>query len=336
MSTEAEFYERAGTAQRNHSRQYDEPAPPQALGLVKANPVQQQQHQMTGERRWAASHDTFWGATQTYDDLPAGFYRTGMTEQLGPILLRSVVETDHLLDLPDDSSASIVREFEQFWKLQEAFQSRGFLHKRGFLLWGPPGSGKTSTLHILIKSLIRDHGGIVLMLDHPGVAANCLRLVRHIEPDRPMIAVMEDIDALIERYGENEFLALLDGEAQVDNVVFVATTNYPERLDKRFVDRPSRFDTVRFIGMPSADARRVYLQTKEPSLQSEELDQWVRKSKGFSVAHLKEMIIAVRCFGQSLDEVVKRLEAMGARKPSSEDQPDKPMSGFLSNGHAHA
>lgn len=278
----------------------------------------------TGARRWAANHDTFWGATQTFNHLPPGLYRCGFSQSQGPVLERQLIETDNLMELPDEASASIIAEFDQFWTLKESFVSRGFLHKRGFLLWGPPGSGKTSTLQILTKHLI-EHNGVVLFLDHPDLAAKCLQMLRAIESTRPVVAIMEDIDALVNKHGENEYLALLDGEAQVDNVVFVATTNYPERLDRRFVDRPSRFDTIKYVGMPTAAARRAYFQAKEPSLKGKELAYWVQESEGLSVAHLKEMIIAVKCFGHKVEDTIARLKGMQADKPNSDDEPDKPQ-----------
>ncbi len=327
------FYNRVGTA----------PKPPRHQNELSATPQPDMPAQGGGHllpsgtfKRWGAQGDLFFGMAETYDKLPCGLYRGGMT-QTGPILLKQKVETDNLLELPDDAGASIIAEFDQFWKIGGKFRERGFLMKRGCLMWGPAGSGKTSCIHILVKHLIEDHEGVVLLIDQPQIAAACLQMLRKIEPHRPLIAIMEDLDALVNRYGENEFLALLDGEAQVDNVIFLASTNYPEHLDRRFVDRPSRFDTIRRIGMPSAAARKVYLSTKEPSLAAEELDEWVRLSDGFSVAHLKEMIIAVRCFGQPLSEVVERLEEMQARQPTSEDNPDrKGGAGFLAsarNGH---
>lgn len=321
MSENKEFFEKVGTVPKRHSssgEREDSCAPCETAVREDLTATQ-----MTGARRWAANHDTFWGATQTYDALPPGLYKCGYSNNIGPILVQQKTETDNLLELPDDASGAVITEFTKFWTLREAFKERGFLHKRGFLLWGPPGSGKTSTLHILLKRLIEEHEGVSLFIDNPDLAGSCLHMVRQIEWHRPLIVVLEDIDALVERHGDHQYLALLDGEAQVDNIVFIATTNYPERLDRRFVDRPSRFDTIRYIGMPSAAARRAYLQAKEASLRGAELETWVNLSKGLSIAHLKEMIIANRCLGQPIEEVADRLTEMHDRQPTSEQTPDR-------------
>lgn len=271
----------------------------------------------SSEKRWASKDKYFYGVTSTYDMLPSGTYRCEVSPNIGTILVKQIIETDNLLELPDSTIEKIISEFEQFWKLEEPFKSRGFLMKRGFLLWGPPGSGKTSGIHILANKL-KDLGGIVLFLDNPETAAGCLQMLRNIEPTRKIIAIIEDLDALVERYGENEYLALLDGESQVDNIFFVATTNYPERLDKRFVDRPSRFDTIWNVGMPTEEARRIYFKTKEPTISEEELEVWVKRTEDYSIAHLKEVIIAVKCFGQSLDDVIERLDEMKYVKAKSD------------------
>jgi len=335
-----EFFERVGTDVRRGGSLRDEAAvashkgrpaetscePPSTPHVTAGGGAMR----AAGVKRWAALHDAFWGATQTHDELPPGLYRCGVAQDVGPVLRRQAVETDDLLELPDDAGTEIIGEFTRFWELEAEFAKRGFTHKRGYLLWGPPGSGKTSTLQLLIKRLIAAHQGIVLLLDHPDVAARCLQMVRQIEARRPVVAVLEDLDALVRRHGENEFLALLDGEAQIGRIVFLATTNYPERLDRRFIDRPSRFDTIRYLGMPGAAPRRAYLAAKEPSLVEEgAIDEWVKVSDGFSLAHLKECIIAVRCFGRPLEEVVARLEEMRRRHPNSEQAPDKPSWGML-------
>jgi SpoVK/Ycf46/Vps4 family AAA+-type ATPase len=184
-------------------------------------------------------------------------------------------------------------------------------------MYGAPGSGKSSTVQLLIKDMITEYNGLALYIDNPKLASSCLQMVRTIEPSRPIVALFEDFDSLIDEYGENEFLALLDGEAQVDNIVFVGTTNYPEELDRRFVDRPSRFDLVIQVGMPTAAARHLYLKNKEPSLTEAELKEWVEQSDGYSIAHLRELIILCKCYQYSLKDAVHRLYTMRTQKLTS-------------------
>jgi len=204
----------------------------------------------------------------------------------------------------------------------------------------------TSTLQIISKNIIVD-GGISVYVDRPNEAAKGLAVLRKIEPNRPIVVMIEDIDAVIRDYGEASVLALLDGELQIDNVVFIATTNYPERLDGRLINRPSRFDIVKKIGMPSAEARQVYLQERNPKFAltkrngdkkvnhnlMKELEYWVEQTKGFSVAHLKEAIILVECFGQEPERAFKRLRAMmDTNDVSSDNYDDKEkVFGFISN-----
>ena len=279
-------------------------------------------------KRWSYSDDLFWGAHQTVDTLDPGFYGIMQMPGIGTVLNKKNIVTDNLIRLPDSASESVIKEFDKFWGLHDKFKNRGFLHKRGILLWGPPGSGKTASLMLMSNEIIKQNG-IVIQLENPDLAASGLSLLRKIEPDRPVVALLEDIDALVNRYGENQYLALLDGETQVDKIVYIATTNYPEKLDKRFVDRPSRFDTIRWIGMPTPPARYMYLSVKEPSLTKKELEVWVNMTEGFSVAHLRELVILVQCFGETLENSIARLETMRMKPPSSEDSPDKQPLGFF-------
>lgn len=281
------------------------------------------------DRRWAVNDSYFYPAPHVANTLPSGLYRCTELHGIGPTLLKTRVDTDDLIPLPDSASAEVLDEIKTFWKLKPEFEKRGFIHKRGVLMYGPPGSGKTSTVQQLISLIIKEHGGIGLYIDSPHLASQCLQMVRRIEPERPIIALMEDIDALVQRFGESEYLSLLDGESQVSNIVFVATTNYPEKLDRRFVDRPSRFDLLKEIGMPSAEARAAYLRHKEPSLTEEEIAEWVDHTEGYSMAHLREMIILCRCFNQAVPDAVNRLNDMREGQPDSSDVDDgRPKKAF--------
>lgn len=291
---------------------------PSLSKLQPASAVPAGRHRTEGFRRWAVNDTQYYGCRDTRDALEPGVYRACASQEQGCYLDLQIVSTDDLMILPDTASDAVLQTISQFWDMKPLFVERGFIHKRGILMWGDPGSGKTATIQLIVAEIVR-RGCIAIMGDDPRVLAGCLQLVRKIQPDLQIVVFLEDFDALVKQHGESEYLALLDGESQVDNIVFVATTNYPETLDKRFIDRPSRFDEVIHVPFPSAKARRQFLSTKEPSLTPEELDEWVPRTKGFSIAHLKEIIISVRCYGRKLDDVIARMDKMNKRDLNSND-----------------
>jgi AAA+ superfamily predicted ATPase len=270
---------------------------------------------------WAVYGNQHYSACEkAVDVLPPGQYVVDVSNELGIHFRSTEVTLDDLVELPDSVSEEVISEIETFWKRESRFRDYGFLWKRGVLMWGPPGGGKTSTLQVISQRII-DHGGISIYVNSPDLTARGLAILRRVEPKRPLVVMIEDIDAVIDNHGEAELLALMDGELQIDNVVFIATTNYPEKLDKRFINRPSRFDVVKKIGMPSEAARKVYLEFKNERLRSnaEELEIWVAATEGFSVAHIKELIISVEVFEVPMVDAVERLKTMMAATPSSSE-----------------
>lgn len=267
---------------------------------------------------------------ETIPIIPPGIY---MIESINKTFYfaRQTIVTDKLLRLPDSRSDEVIGEIERFWtpEMKLRFLQYGFTHKRGILMWGPPGSGKTCTVDLIMEQMVRS-GGVVIIGDcPPAVLTDALKAFRQIESMRPAVVILEDIDALIERYGESNILSLLDGESSINNVVYLATTNYPERLDTRITNRPSRFDRVVKIGMPNAMARLAYLLSRDLDMGAAELDQWVQMTEGFSVAHLKELVVLVKCYELDIEIAVERLRAMASHPKSSDHE--RPA-GFRDNG----
>lgn len=285
--------------------------PTQPKSPVETPSVKDEHRDIMEHCQWEVLPNGVFIATgTTKPKLVPGAYTVGLTESGRPLFISKKILTDTLIDLGDSNSARVVSGIKNFWTKGKRYAEKGLVYKRGVLLWGPAGSGKTATLAMLVESLI-DMGGIVLLVQNPAFATKALPILRHIEPDRPLIVVLEDIEEIINNYGEHELLALLDGEHQTDNVVNLATTNYPENLGARIVNRPSRFDEVWKIGMPSSDARHAYLVhilgedvTKYP------VASWVRKTEGMSIAHLKELVVAVTCLDQDQESVIERLSKM--------------------------
>lgn len=261
----------------------------------------------------------YYTASASVPALPPGVYEPKKSMR-GIYFEQRETVTDDLHQLPDSASDLVISEIRRFWTLKEKFSSMGYLHKRGILLYGPPGSGKTSTVMFLTASMIQDGGVVFLSGSDPEDLADALAEFRRIEPDRRLVVIMEDLDCLISGYDDEEenFLAILDGEKSIDNVVFLATTNYPEKLGKRIINRPSRFDRVVKIGNPSAAARYAYLKSRNLGFSEKELQTWTDKTNGLTVAHLKELIVSVACFGNDIDEQVQRLREM-AKEISSEE-----------------
>jgi protein TonB len=48
----------------------------------------------------------------------------------------------------------------------------------------------------------------------------------------------------------------------IEGVVYIATTNYPEKLQERITNRPSRFDRRYKVELPNEEIRRAYIQHK--------------------------------------------------------------------------
>lgn len=240
--------------------------------------------------------------------------------QNGPIAETQPIVADDLRILPGSCNEAVVKEIRKFWGSRDLYCSHGLSYKRGVLFYGPPGSGKTGTILLLCKELVEHYQGAVFACTDATLLSQLLHKLRKIEPERPLIVVMEDLDELINNSGEHSILALLDGEDQIDNVVFLASTNYPERLGARIVNRPSRFDERIFVDMPSEITRRAYLHAvtaTQPS-SDRELERWTEETKGLSIAHLRELVVAVQCLGGSYEEVLNRLKTMAIR-PNATD-----------------
>ena len=280
--------------------------------------------------QWAVlPNDTFTAIGTTVTHLPPAIYTLSSDGNGVVYYNKTRILTDSLIELDDSAALRVIDGIETFWESKKKFDRFGILFKRGILLWGPAGSGKTATVNMLMNDLVK-RGGMVVIVQQPGIAIKGLHELRRIEPDRPIIIVLEDIEEMIDNYGEHGLLGLLDGEHQVSNVVVLATTNYPERLGERIINRPSRFDEVILVDMPSAKARYRYLKhVLKNTVPEEELQAWVAATEKFSIAHLRELIVATQCLDRPYAEVIDRLKRMKIR-PNSEKR-NKEEVGFASH-----
>jgi hypothetical protein len=267
-------------------------------------------------------------ATKTVDKMPSALYRL-MIDNAGIVFSREDIVTDNLLKFPDSKSAMILSEIDKFWSLKPKFEQYGFVHKRGFLLWGPPGGGKSCTVSLVAQEMINKQDGLVFLSQNPQTLEEAMRVIRQVEPNRKILVLLEDVDDILMHGNEHHLLNLLDGSVQADNVVYIATTNYPEKLPPRLVNRPSRFDKIVEIGYPSEEARQFYIEHKlgegnhihkETNQQTGEVEHinLATVTKGFTFAHLRDMIVSIFCLGMPTQETINRLGKM-KYSPKSDD-----------------
>jgi hypothetical protein len=259
---------------------------------------------------------TFQACGRTTEELPPGAYSCWLDHCGNPIFHARDLKTDDYIRFPDSLSATVLDEVRRFWTTGERFARYGYLHRRGYLFYGKQGCGKSSLIGRIVSDVVAD-GHLAFFCQVPQHFTICMMKLREVEPARPIVCVFEDVDAIIKDYGDADLLQWLDGNHQVDKVVNIASTNYPEKLDRRIVSRPRRFDRILRIDGPDARTREEYFRRKVSDLPEAELLQWVELSDGLPFAALAEMVISVCCLGNPLEQTARLLKELDAHSPSS-------------------
>lgn len=205
-------------------------------------------------------------------------------------ITRPKVGWDDLI-LPPGLAEDIRGNVDAFFKSGPRYLELGLPHKRGFLLAGPPGNGKT----MIAKAMAADESRSVIWLTLGSEIGDdeVDATFRHAAEHAPAILLLEDIDHLIRTTGVNmaHLLSKLDGLDSEDGILVLATTNTPEKLDPALLHRPSRFDRVWTIGLPTAAERLELLKRKgDAYFPMPAIKRAVEGSSGFSMAYTQEIV----------------------------------------------
>ena len=269
--------------------------------------------------QWSVlQNETFAPAYASVPKVPAGLYEITWNSSIqSHVLVKQKLNIDELYELPSPEIQSILSDIEIFWERRDTYREYNFVHKRGILLWGEPGCGKSGIIQLCIKNLIDKKNGIVINIKEEEdlrAFSDFIPDFRKIEPDRSIIVILEDLDSLAgeDRYSTTKLLNLLDGVKQIENVVYIATTNYPEKLQERITNRPSRFDRRYQVDMPSSKIREAYIRNKltKEDLKKVNIKEWVDLTDGMSLSHLKELVVSVVVMGKSFEDSILNLTEM--------------------------
>jgi transitional endoplasmic reticulum ATPase len=114
--------------------------------------------------------------------------------------------------------------------------------KRGILLEGPYGTGKSLTAKVSAK-VACDNGWTFILLGRSQGFKSALTFGKTMQP---VVVFAEDADRAADREHEsvNDLINTLDGvDTKNNEVMLITTTNYVERIDRALL-RPGRFDAI--------------------------------------------------------------------------------------------
>jgi SpoVK/Ycf46/Vps4 family AAA+-type ATPase len=200
--------------------------------------------------------------------------------------------------LPPETKDMLQRNTVRFFQNADVLLRSGRSLKRGILLHGKPGTGKTYTAKWLGQSL---QGVTVVLIttEQLGMVKESCQLARMLAPS---LVIMEDVDLIASERDDSRHPAYqvtlhqimneMDGIDSEAAVIFLLTTNRPDFLESAIASRPGRIDQAIEFPLPDEDCRQklIDLYGRGLTLQLENPSEIVSKIKGASPAFIKEFV----------------------------------------------
>ncbi|AGI47037.1 AAA family ATPase, CDC48 subfamily [Thermoplasmatales archaeon BRNA1] len=229
----------------------------------------------------------------------------------------------------EDAKQQLKEAVEWPLKYSKVFAHMNAKPPKGILLYGPPGTGKT----MLAKAVATESEANFISVKGPeflnkyvGESEKAVReTFRKARQASPCVVFMDEIDSIAPVRGigddthvtENvvsQMLTELDGLEPMNNVVVIAATNRPDRIDPALL-RPGRFDKSILVGPPDKESRKSIFEIHvrgKPMDDNVDLDDIAERTEGCTGADIGAIV------NEAVMTAVRRLVASGS-VPSQEE-----------------
>ena len=213
----------------------------------------------------------------------------------------------------------IETKVESFFSKFHVYKKYGIeIPKRNILLYGPPGSGKSTALIKVATKHAKDNETVVITYATDKFDSYEVKsLIKRLKYNGPkkLILIVEDIGGVeideVKMRSDSSLLSLLDNQEKIFKIptLIIATTNFPEVFLGNLTNRPGRFDDKIEVGYPDGEARKKLLMFFTQNQASPEAQSLMgdKKTLEFSPAHIKESIIRAELYDKTIEEVIKEM-----------------------------
>jgi len=223
---------------------------------------------------------------------------------------------------------SVDRSIRTFLKNRELYERNSLGFRRSILLFGEPGTGKSRYIDHVSKQLIEENDAVVIRLDSRReigmtIEKGLITLEAYLG-DRLKVFIIEELAQISSRMDITELLNFLDNAVLRHNVLFLMTTNTPERIPKPLIDRPSRIDVLEKVGANNRDGfiEAWYTHITGKTLPESSKDEpWY--DARLSPAYLKELFLVSMLNEQTPEQAWKDLSRRKHLVAASFDDRDR-------------
>lgn len=219
--------------------------------------------------------------------------------------------------LTADAVGIVTKKLYNFFNKLDVYKKYGItIPKRGYLLYGPAGTGKSKIITQITDRLQEEKD--IVMITWPSDKYEPYEIkdfVKRFEYKgvSKFVLIIEDLGGVeqdaVRIKSMSSLLSLLDNVETTFTLptAIIATTNFPENFLGNIANRPGRFDTKIEVNPPTPKQRAEFFQFFSNNAGSPELLEELMKKKynDFTPAHIKEIIFRAEIDDVSMIEALK-------------------------------